>query len=93
MRIVVHGQQAFGNSVLEKLLERGEDVVGVFFASMCGFIVGLAVGGAGTVVGGGVGCVHVASGGVATALKAALEGHNYVPLPRTRVWGTRGVRP
>jgi methionyl-tRNA formyltransferase len=29
MRIVVHGQQAFGKSVLEKLLERGEDVVAV----------------------------------------------------------------
>jgi hypothetical protein len=24
---------------------------------------------------------------------AALEGHIYVPLPRTRVWGTRGARP
>src|SRR3546814_10073068 len=32
MRIVVHGQQAFGKAVLEKLLERGEDVVGVFCA-------------------------------------------------------------
>lgn len=32
MRIVVHGQQAFGKSVLEKLLEKGEDVVGVFCA-------------------------------------------------------------
>jgi methionyl-tRNA formyltransferase len=32
MRLVVHGQQAFGKSVLEKLLERGEDVVGVFCA-------------------------------------------------------------
>ena len=30
MRIVVHGQQAFGKAVLEALLERGEDVVGVF---------------------------------------------------------------
>ncbi|NKB77319.1 MAG: methionyl-tRNA formyltransferase [Gammaproteobacteria bacterium] len=29
MRIVVHGQQAFGCSVLEKLLERKEDVVAV----------------------------------------------------------------
>ncbi len=29
MRIVVHGQQAFGRAVLEKLLERGEDVVAV----------------------------------------------------------------
>ncbi len=29
MRIVVHGQQAFGQAVLEKLLERGEDVVAV----------------------------------------------------------------
>jgi len=29
MRIVVHGQQAFGKAVLEKLLERGEDVVAV----------------------------------------------------------------
>ena len=32
MRIVVHGQQAFGRSVLERLLERGEEVVGVFCA-------------------------------------------------------------
>lgn len=32
MRIVVHGQQAFGKAVLEKLLERGENVVGVFCA-------------------------------------------------------------
>src|SRR3977135_1921997 len=30
MRIVVHGQQAFGKSVLEALLERGETVVGVY---------------------------------------------------------------
>src|ERR671910_1535248 len=32
MRIVVHGQQAFGKAVLERLLERNEDVVGVFCA-------------------------------------------------------------
>ncbi len=32
MRIVVHGQQAFGKGVLEALLERGENVVGVFCA-------------------------------------------------------------
>src|SRR6266478_8437827 len=32
MRIVVHGQQAFGKSVLEALLERGEKVVGVYCA-------------------------------------------------------------
>ena len=32
MRIIVNGQQAFGRSVLEALLERGEDVVGVFTA-------------------------------------------------------------
>lgn len=30
MRIVVHGQQAFGRAVLERLLETGEDVVAVF---------------------------------------------------------------
>ena len=30
MRIIVHGQQAFGKSVLEALLERGEEVVGVY---------------------------------------------------------------
>jgi methionyl-tRNA formyltransferase len=30
MRIVVHGQQAFGKAVLEALLERGEDVVAVY---------------------------------------------------------------
>jgi methionyl-tRNA formyltransferase len=30
MRIIVNGQQAFGKSVLEALLERGEDVVGVY---------------------------------------------------------------
>ncbi|MGI9319468.1 MAG: methionyl-tRNA formyltransferase, partial [bacterium] len=29
MRIVVHGQQAFGQSVLQKLLDRGENVVAV----------------------------------------------------------------
>ncbi|GAB4231439.1 MAG: methionyl-tRNA formyltransferase [Methyloligellaceae bacterium] len=32
MRIVVHGQQAFGKAVLEALLDRGEDVVGVYCA-------------------------------------------------------------
>ena len=32
MRIVLHGQQAFGKAVLERLLERGENVVGVFCA-------------------------------------------------------------
>ena len=32
MRIIVHGQQAFGKSVLEALLERGEDIVGVYCA-------------------------------------------------------------
>jgi methionyl-tRNA formyltransferase len=30
MRIIVHGQQAFGKSVLEALLDRGEDVIAVF---------------------------------------------------------------
>lgn len=30
MRIVVHGQQAFGKAVLDALLERGEDVVAVY---------------------------------------------------------------
>ena len=30
MRIVVHGQQAFGKAVLEALLERGDDVVAVY---------------------------------------------------------------
>jgi methionyl-tRNA formyltransferase len=30
MRLIVNGQQAFGKSVLEALLERGEEVVGVF---------------------------------------------------------------
>ena len=30
MRIVVHGQQAFGKAVLEALLERGENVVAVY---------------------------------------------------------------
>ncbi len=29
MRIVIHGQQAFGRAVLEKMLERGENVVAV----------------------------------------------------------------
>ena len=29
MRIVLHGQQAFGQAVLEKLLASGEDVVAV----------------------------------------------------------------
>ena len=32
MRIIVHGQQAFGKSVLEALIERGEDVIGVYCA-------------------------------------------------------------
>lgn len=32
MRLVIHGQQAFGKAVLEKLVERGDDVVGVFCA-------------------------------------------------------------
>src|SRR5215813_6281751 len=32
MRIVVHGQEAFGKAVLEKLLERKEDVIAVFCA-------------------------------------------------------------
>jgi len=32
VRIVVHGQQAFGEAVLQKLLARGEDVVAVFTA-------------------------------------------------------------
>lgn len=32
MRIVVHGQEAFGKAVLEKLLERGETVAAVFCA-------------------------------------------------------------
>src|SRR4029453_3911499 len=32
MRIVVHGQKAFGKSVLEALLERGEDVIAVYCA-------------------------------------------------------------
>ena len=29
MRIVVHGQKAFGKALLERLLERGENVVAV----------------------------------------------------------------
>src|SRR5260370_27153278 len=32
MRIVVHGQQAFGNAVLEALLKRGENVIAVYAA-------------------------------------------------------------
>jgi methionyl-tRNA formyltransferase len=32
MRIVVHGQQAFGRAVLEALLERGENVIAVYAA-------------------------------------------------------------
>jgi methionyl-tRNA formyltransferase len=32
MRIVVHGQQAFGKAVLEALQKRGDDVVGVYVA-------------------------------------------------------------
>ena len=32
MRIVVNGQQAFGKRVLEALLDRGEEVVGVYCA-------------------------------------------------------------
>lgn len=32
MRIIVHGQQAFGKAVLEALLKKGENVVGVYCA-------------------------------------------------------------
>lgn len=32
MRIIVHGQQAFGEAVLKALIERGEDVVAVYCA-------------------------------------------------------------
>jgi len=32
MRIVVHGQQAFGKAVLEALLKRGEDVIAAYVA-------------------------------------------------------------
>ena len=32
MRIVVHGQQAFGKAVLDALLKRGDNVVGVYVA-------------------------------------------------------------
>ena len=32
MRLIVHGQQAFGQAVLDRLLERGENVVGVYVA-------------------------------------------------------------
>src|SRR6476661_4166771 len=32
MRIVVHGQQAFGKAVLEALLRRGENIVAVYVA-------------------------------------------------------------
>ena len=32
MRLIVHGQQAFGQAVLEKLIERNEDIVGVYVA-------------------------------------------------------------
>src|ERR1700730_6252003 len=32
MRIVVHGQQAFGKAVLESLLKRGENVIAVYVA-------------------------------------------------------------
>src|ERR1700745_1097580 len=32
MRIVVHGQQAFGKAVLEALINRGENVVAVYVA-------------------------------------------------------------
>ena len=32
MRIVVHGQQAFGKAVLDALLKRGDEVVAVYVA-------------------------------------------------------------
>ena len=32
MRLVVHGQQAFGKSVLDALLERGEEIIAVYVA-------------------------------------------------------------
>jgi methionyl-tRNA formyltransferase len=36
MRIILHGQQAFGQSVLEALLDRGEEIVGVYSAPDAG---------------------------------------------------------
>ena len=36
MRLIVHGQQAFGKAVLEGLLSRGEDVVAVYCAPDAG---------------------------------------------------------
>ena len=35
MRIVLHGQQAFGKAVLDALLERGDDVVAVYAPPTC----------------------------------------------------------
>ena len=32
MKLIIHGQQAFGKAVLESLLERGEDVCAVYCA-------------------------------------------------------------
>ena len=32
MRIVVHGQQAFGKAVLEALIKRGENVIAAYVA-------------------------------------------------------------
>lgn len=32
MRIIIHGQQAFGEAVLKALLDKGEDIVGVYCA-------------------------------------------------------------
>ena len=32
MRIVVHGQQAFGKAVLDALLKRGDEVIAVYVA-------------------------------------------------------------
>jgi hypothetical protein len=58
----------------------------VFTATIVGFTVGGLVGGA---VGGAVGSFTVGgftAGFTVAAAGAALEGHNYVPLPRTRVW-------
>ncbi len=36
MRLIVHGQQAFGQAVLDRLLERGENVVAVYCAPESG---------------------------------------------------------